>query len=69
VSILIGLGYKLDFDPDLIVPDSLASIWKAQYWHGESWMQSSKADSQYVKNLARAYNFSLSMHGISFTIS
>ena len=57
-----GLGYKLEFDPDLIVPDPQLSImegavlaWGKLEAKQQSWTLNT------VKNLARAYNFSLSM--------
>jgi len=55
-----GLGYKLEFDPDLIVPDPERSImdgavapWGRLEDKQDSWTLNT------VKNLARAYNYSL----------
>jgi excinuclease ABC subunit A len=55
-----GLGYKLEFDPDLVVPDPELSIMEGAV---AAWGRlEAKQDSwtlNYVRNLARAYNFSL----------
>ncbi len=55
-----GLGYKLEFDPDLVVPDPELSImegaiaaWGKLEAKQDSWTLNT------VRNLARAYNFSL----------
>lgn len=55
-----GLGYKLEFDPDLVVPDPQRSImdgavaaWGRLEDKKDSWTLTA------VQNLARAYNFSL----------
>ncbi len=55
-----GLGYKLEFDPDLIVPDPVRSImdgavaaWGRLEDKQDSWTLNT------VRNLARAYDFSL----------
>ena len=55
-----GLGYKLEFDPDLVVPDPERSImdgavaaWGRLEDKKDSWTLTA------VQNLARAYNFSL----------
>ena len=55
-----GLGYKLEFDPDLVVPDPQLSImegavaaWGRLETKQDSWTMNT------VRNLARAYNFSL----------
>ncbi|MDZ4181500.1 MAG: excinuclease ABC subunit UvrA [Candidatus Cloacimonadaceae bacterium] len=55
-----GLGYKLEFDPDLVVPDPELSImegavaaWGRLEAKQDSWTMNT------VKNLAKAYNFSL----------
>ncbi len=56
-----GLGYKLEFDPDLVVPDPELSIlggaiaaWGKLEDKQSSWTMNT------IKNLAKAYNFSLS---------
>ncbi len=56
-----GLGYKLEFDPDLVVPDPELSVmegavaaWGRLEAKQDSWTLNT------VRNLARAYNFSLS---------
>lgn len=55
-----GLGYKLEFDPDLIVPDPQLNIMEGAV---QAWGRlEAKQDSwtlNAVRNLARAYNFSL----------
>lgn len=55
-----GLGYKLEFDPDLVVPDPELSImegavtaWGRLEAKQDSWTLNT------VRNLARAFNFSL----------
>ncbi|HQB98409.1 MAG TPA: excinuclease ABC subunit UvrA, partial [Candidatus Cloacimonadota bacterium] len=55
-----GLGYRLEFDPDLVVPDPERSImdgavvpWGRLEAKKDSWTLNT------VQNLARAYNFSL----------
>lgn len=55
-----GLGYKLEFDPDLVVPDPELTImegaiaaWGKLEAKQESWTLNT------VRNLAKAYNFSL----------
>lgn len=55
-----GLGYKLEFDPDLVVPDPELNImegaiaaWGKLEAKQDSWTLNT------VRNLARAYNFSL----------
>jgi excinuclease ABC subunit A len=55
-----GLGYKLEFDPDLVVPDPELTImegavaaWGRLEAKQDSWTLNT------VKNLAKAYNFSL----------
>ncbi|MBM4404482.1 MAG: excinuclease ABC subunit UvrA, partial [Candidatus Cloacimonetes bacterium] len=55
-----GLGYKLEFDPDLIIPDPERSImdgvvapWGRLEDKQDSWTMNT------IKNLARAYSFSL----------
>ncbi|MDD4309668.1 MAG: excinuclease ABC subunit UvrA [Candidatus Cloacimonetes bacterium] len=56
-----GLGYKLEFDPDLVVPDPELSIMEGAV---AAWGRlESKQDSwtlNTARNLAKAYNFSLS---------
>ncbi|PKN79384.1 MAG: excinuclease ABC subunit UvrA [Candidatus Cloacimonetes bacterium HGW-Cloacimonetes-1] len=56
-----GLGYKLEFDPDLVVPDPELSIlggaiaaWGKLEEKQTSWTMNT------IKNLAKAYSFSLS---------
>jgi excinuclease ABC subunit A len=56
-----GLGYKLEFDPDLIVPDPERSIldgavaaWGKLEDKQTSWTM------QYIRNMAREFNFSMS---------
>jgi excinuclease ABC subunit A len=55
-----GLGYKLEFDPDLVIPDPELNImegavaaWGRMEAKQDSWTMNT------VKNLAKAYNFSL----------
>ncbi len=56
-----GLGYKLEFDPDLIIPDPERSLldgavaaWGRLEDKKTSWTM------QYIRNMAREFNFSLS---------
>ncbi|PKN73013.1 MAG: excinuclease ABC subunit UvrA [Candidatus Cloacimonetes bacterium HGW-Cloacimonetes-3] len=55
-----GLGYKLEFDPDLVIPDPELNImegavaaWGKLEAKQDSWTMNT------IKNLAKAYNFSL----------
>jgi len=57
-----GLGYKLEFDPDLIVPDPEKSLldgavtaWGKLEDKQTSWTM------QYIRNMAREFDFSLSL--------
>ena len=57
-----GLGYKLEFDPDLVVPDPELTImegavaaWGRLEAKQDSWTLNT------IRNLARAYDFSLNM--------
>ncbi|HOV16863.1 MAG TPA: excinuclease ABC subunit UvrA [Candidatus Cloacimonadota bacterium] len=56
-----GLGYKLEFDPDLIVPDPEKSLLEGAVvaW-GKLEDKQSSWTMQYIRNLAREFNFSLS---------
>ncbi len=56
-----GLGYKLEFDPDLIVPDPQLSIMAGAIaaW-GKLEAKQSSWTLNTIRNLAKSYNFSLS---------
>jgi excinuclease ABC subunit A len=56
-----GLGYKLEFDPDLIVPDPEKSILEGAVaaW-GRLEEKQTSWTIQYIRNLAREFDFSMS---------
>ncbi len=56
-----GLGYKLEFDPDLIVPDPEKSLLEGAVaaW-GKLEDKQTSWTMQYIKNMAKEFDFSLS---------
>ncbi len=56
-----GLGYKLEFDPDLVVPDPEKSLLEGAVaaW-GRLEDKQSSWTMQYIKNMSREFEFSLS---------